>query len=183
MIAGEFDLSVGSVYTLTAIVMAVQVGSGLNPFLSAGLAILIGVLIGVLHGTITLKASLPSFIVTLGGLLFWRGAVLLYNGAVQVRFDPGPIVPRSVRGHFSRHQRCLLVVPLLVRRASIACCIATASEITSSPLAATRPAATAIGIDTGRVEAHCLRHRRRHGGVRRDSRHDTRRKRASPDRV
>ncbi len=40
---------------------------------------------------ITLRFGLPSFIVTLGGLLFWRGAVLLYNGAVQVRFDPEPV--------------------------------------------------------------------------------------------
>ncbi len=91
MIAGEFDLSIGSVYTLTAIIMAVQVSSGMSPFVAAPLAILIGVAIGVLHGVITLRAGLPSFIVTLGGLLFWRGAVLLYNGAVQVRFDPGPV--------------------------------------------------------------------------------------------
>lgn len=90
MIAGEFDLSVGSIYALTSIVMAVQVSNGMSPFLAAPLAILIGVAIGMTHGYITLKASLPSFIVTLGGLLFWRGAVLLYNGAVQVRFDPGP---------------------------------------------------------------------------------------------
>ena len=90
MIAGEFDLSIGSVYTLTAVVMAVQVGDGMSPFLAAALAIMIGVAIGVLNGVITLRFGLPSFIVTLGGLLFWRGAVLLYNGAVQVRFDPGP---------------------------------------------------------------------------------------------
>lgn len=90
MIAGEFDLSIGSVYTLTAVVMAVQVGDGMSAFLAAPLAILIGVAIGILNGVITLRFGLPSFIVTLGGLLFWRGAVLLYNGAVQVRFDPGP---------------------------------------------------------------------------------------------
>lgn len=90
MIAGEFDLSVGSIYALTAVIMAVQVTNGMNPFPAAVLGILIGIAIGVLHGYITIKAMLPSFIVTLGGLLFWRGAVLLYNGAVQVRFDPGP---------------------------------------------------------------------------------------------
>ncbi len=90
MIAGEFDLSVGSVYALTSIVMAVQVSAGMSGFLAAPLAILIGVGIGVLNGMITLRFNLPSFIVTLGGLLFWRGAVLFYNGAVQVRFDPEP---------------------------------------------------------------------------------------------
>ena len=70
--------------------MAVAVGSGLSAFVAAPLAILIGAFIGLLHGAITLRFGLPSFIVTLGGLLFWRGAVLLFNGAVQVRFDPEP---------------------------------------------------------------------------------------------
>lgn len=100
MIAGEFDLSVGSVYALTAIVMAVQVGTGMNPFFAAAMAIMIGAAIGVLHGAITIRAKLPSFIVTLGGLLFWRGAVLLYNGAVQVRFDPGPTFAGLFGGTF-----------------------------------------------------------------------------------
>jgi ribose/xylose/arabinose/galactoside ABC-type transport system permease subunit len=90
MIAGEFDLSIGSVYTLTAVLMASLVDGGMSAFIAAPLGILLGVLIGLLNGTITLRFGLPSFIVTLGGLLFWRGAVLLYNGAVQVRFDPEP---------------------------------------------------------------------------------------------
>ena len=59
MIAGEFDLSIGSVYTLTAIVMAVQVGEGMSAFLAAPLAILIGIAIGVLNGMITLRFGLP----------------------------------------------------------------------------------------------------------------------------
>lgn len=91
MIAGEFDLSIGSVYTFTAVLMASLVGAGVSAFVAAPLGILAGVLIGLLNGQITIRFGLPSFIVTLGGLLFWRGAVLLYNGAVQVRFDPEPI--------------------------------------------------------------------------------------------
>lgn len=90
MIAGEFDLSIGSVYTFTAILMATLVAGGISAFIAAPIGIFAGILIGVLHGLITLRFGMPSFIVTLGGLLFWRGAVLLYNGAVQVRFDPGP---------------------------------------------------------------------------------------------
>ena len=90
MIAGEFDLSIGSVYTFTAILMATMVAGGVSAFIAAPVGILAGILIGVLHGVITLRFGMPSFIVTLGGLLFWRGAVLLYNGAVQVRFDPSP---------------------------------------------------------------------------------------------
>lgn len=91
MIAGEFDLSIGSVYTFTAVLMASLVNAGLSAFIAAPIGILTGLLIGSLNGHITLRFGLPSFIVTLGGLLFWRGAVLLYNGAVQVRFDPEPV--------------------------------------------------------------------------------------------
>ncbi|RVH88656.1 ABC transporter permease [Sinorhizobium meliloti] len=91
MIAGEFDLSIGSVYTFTAVLMASLVNAGLSAFVAAPIGILTGLLIGSLNGHITLRFGLPSFIVTLGGLLFWRGAVLLYNGAVQVRFDPEPV--------------------------------------------------------------------------------------------
>jgi len=91
MIAGEFDLSIGSVYTFTAIVMAMLVGNGVDAFLAAPAGLLIGAMIGLLNGALTLRFNLPSFIVTLGGLLFWRGAVLLLNGAVQVRFDPNPV--------------------------------------------------------------------------------------------
>jgi simple sugar transport system permease protein len=90
MVAGEFDLSIGSVYTFTAILMASLVNMGVSAFVAAPAGIVVGMLIGALNGTITLRFGLPSFIVTLGGLLFWRGAVLLYNGAVQVRFDPEP---------------------------------------------------------------------------------------------
>lgn len=151
MIAGEFDLSVGSVYTLTAIVMAVQVGAGLNPFLAAALAILIGVLIGILHGVITLKASLPSFIVTLGGLLFWRGAVLLYNGAVQVRFDPGPTFQGLFGGTFLGINAAFWWFLAL----SIAFYFLVHRHRFGNHVFATggnQPAATAIGIDTNRVK-------------------------------
>lgn len=98
MIAGEFDLSIGSVYTFTAILTATMVAVGVSAFIAAPLGILAGVAIGALNGLITLTFGLPSFIVTLGGLLFWRGAVLLYNGAVQVRFDPEPIFQGLMAG-------------------------------------------------------------------------------------
>ncbi len=42
MIAGEFDLSIGSVYTFTAILMATLVESGLSAFVAAPLGIATG---------------------------------------------------------------------------------------------------------------------------------------------
>lgn len=151
MVAGEFDLSIGSVYTLTAVVMAVAVGGGASAFLAAPLAVLIGVAIGVLNGLITLRFGLPSFIVTLGGLLFWRGAVLLFNGAVQVRFDPGPVFSGLFAGTFLGVNAAFWWLGFL----SLGFYLLLHRHKFGNHVFATggnRAAATAIGINTGRVK-------------------------------
>jgi D-xylose transport system permease protein len=47
-----------------------------------GLAIVVGIVIGAFQGALTAYANIPAFIVTLGGLLAWRGVILgLSKGA------------------------------------------------------------------------------------------------------
>ncbi len=76
IVAGQIDLSVGSVVGLTggiaAILMTWQ-DWGLVPALLA--AVGAGVLIGAVQGALVAYANIPAFIVTLGGLLAWRGAI------------------------------------------------------------------------------------------------------------
>ena len=72
MICGEFDLSVGSVLVFTALVMGQLVELGVGPWGGAALALVLGPLIGLLNGWIVISLQLPSFIVTLGGMLFWK---------------------------------------------------------------------------------------------------------------
>ena len=74
IIARQIDLSVGSVVGLAGGVAAMSQGWGLLPSLAAAIAI--GVVAGVLQGTLTAYLNIPSFIVTLGGLLSWRGVIL-----------------------------------------------------------------------------------------------------------
>jgi simple sugar transport system permease protein len=150
MIAEEYDLSVGLVYALTAIVMASQT-AGLGGFGSAALALALGAGIGLLNGAITLRFGLPSFIVSLGGLLFWRGAVLYYNGAVQVRCDPEPIFTSLFAGSlFGLNAAFLwflglsLVFHLLLHHHRFG------NHVFAT--GGNRAAATAIGIRTGRVK-------------------------------
>lgn len=88
MISGEFDLSVGAVYTFTGIFMAKQVEQGMSAFIAAPLAIGVGVAIGLLNGFVTLRFSIPSFIATLGAMLFWEGMTLFFYGARSMRFRP-----------------------------------------------------------------------------------------------
>src|ERR1700734_4297424 len=89
MIAGEYDLSVGSVYTFTAIVAATLMTSYSTPvWIASTIAIVVGAAIGAINGLITLRFAMPSFIVTLGAMLFWRGMILLLHGALSIGFQP-----------------------------------------------------------------------------------------------
>ncbi|HLL75569.1 MAG TPA: sugar ABC transporter permease [Pyrinomonadaceae bacterium] len=77
IVAGQIDLSVGSVVGLAGGVAAITqgwLGWGLAPSLAAGVAV--GLLIGAAQGALVAYLNIPAFIVTLGGLLAWRGAIL-----------------------------------------------------------------------------------------------------------
>ena len=74
IVARQIDLSVGSLVGLAGGIAAMTQGWGLLPcFVSA---IVIGVAAGALSGALVAYLNIPSFIVTLGGLLTWRGVIL-----------------------------------------------------------------------------------------------------------
>lgn len=76
IVAGQIDLSVGSVLGLAGGVAAIVLTNWGYPLPVAILAaIFIAVVIGVFQGFLTAYLSIPAFIVTLGGLLAWRGAI------------------------------------------------------------------------------------------------------------
>jgi D-xylose transport system permease protein len=74
IVARQIDLSVGSIVGLAGGIAAMSQGWGLVPSLAA--AIVIGIVAGALQGSLVAYANIPSFIVTLGGLLTWRGVIL-----------------------------------------------------------------------------------------------------------
>ncbi len=76
IVSGNIDLSVGSVLGFAGAVAAFSLSTlGYGIPLSIAFAILVGVLVGIFHGALTAYLNIPAFIVTLGGLLAWRGAV------------------------------------------------------------------------------------------------------------
>ena len=80
IVAGQIDLSVGPVVGLAGGVAAMTQGEGLVAAL--GLALVVGVLVGAVQGSLISYGNIPAFIVTLGGLLAWRGVILgLSKGA------------------------------------------------------------------------------------------------------
>ncbi len=82
LLLGEIDLSVGAVSGLAAGVMAVlNVNHGWSPYLAIAAAVLVGTAIGLLQGSLFSRFVIPSFVVTLAGLLAWQGALLQVLGS------------------------------------------------------------------------------------------------------
>jgi D-xylose transport system permease protein len=82
LLLGEIDLSVGAVSGLAAAVVGVlSVKEGLAPELAIVAALLVGTLIGLFNGFMVTFFGIPSFVVTLAGLLGWQGARLLVLGS------------------------------------------------------------------------------------------------------
>src|SRR3954471_16703376 len=81
LLLGEIDLSVGAVSGLCAAVMAVlNVQHGWNPYLAIAAGVLAGTGIGLFQGFIYDFFGIPSFVVTLAGLLAWQGFLLKVLG-------------------------------------------------------------------------------------------------------
>jgi len=91
LLIGEIDLSLGSVaYACSAVtvVLSVQHGWAAVPALLAGLVV--GILVGLVNGFFIAILHVPSFIVTLAGLLGYQGLVIhiLYPQTSLIETDP-----------------------------------------------------------------------------------------------
>lgn len=87
MIAGEFDLSVGSVFALSPLVMVIAVGRwGFDPYVAIAIGFAVALLVGYLNGWITLQFSIPSFVTTLGMLFMARSAAVVLSGGFPPPF-------------------------------------------------------------------------------------------------
>lgn len=91
LVLGEIDLSVGAIAGVSAAVMALAVSDhGRNAAAGIALALVVGAAIGLAHGAIITAFGIPSFIVTLAGLLVWQGVQLALvgdGGEIPIR-DP-----------------------------------------------------------------------------------------------
>jgi D-xylose transport system permease protein len=83
IVSRNIDLSVGSMVGTVGMVMAVMQVEWLPPVMGLGnswiwlitlvVGVILGAIIGAFQGSIVAYVGVPSFIVTLGGLLVWRG--------------------------------------------------------------------------------------------------------------
>jgi ribose/xylose/arabinose/galactoside ABC-type transport system permease subunit len=87
MICGEFDLSVGSILVFCSFVFIRLFQAGVNLFLVLAAVLALGAAVGLLNGLVTVKGRIPSFITTLGAMMFWRGITLLFSEGYTAAFD------------------------------------------------------------------------------------------------
>lgn len=72
----EIDLSVGSIYGLTGIAMAMLIAKGVNPWLAALAGLAVGAALGAINATIVRFLAIPLIVTTLATLSVFRGAAI-----------------------------------------------------------------------------------------------------------
>jgi simple sugar transport system permease protein len=93
MIAGEFDLSVSSVFAIAPMVGALVASAGAPLFVGILVGLLVAAVIGFINGQLVLRTGVPSFIVTLGGMMFYRGVILAVSRGFPVDYlEPAPLM-------------------------------------------------------------------------------------------
>jgi putative multiple sugar transport system permease protein len=99
IIAGHIDLSVGSVVALTGAVSAVLViKNGMPWWVGILAALAVGIAVGCWHGFWVAYVGIPAFIVTLAGMLLFRGLTLQL--LENVSLSPFPPEYQKVAGGF-----------------------------------------------------------------------------------
>lgn len=86
---GNIDLSVGSIVALVGAVAGVlMVNNEYNIYISMALCLLLGIVIGAWHGFWIAYIRIPSFIVTLAGMLLFRGLALIVLDGITINPFP-----------------------------------------------------------------------------------------------
>ena len=119
MIAGQLDMSIGSVIPASSMTIAIISGHYQAPIVVGILAALaLGLFVGFINGLLVIRTKLPSFVVTLATLFAMAGLTLglsvILTGSTSVAIKGGPVAKaaarrlhrRQVSGHHLLVGRC-----------------------------------------------------------------------------
>jgi ABC-type xylose transport system permease subunit len=116
LLLGEIDLSVGSISGLSAAILAVGfVNHGWALPLAIVVSLLAGAVVGALYGLLYTRFGVPSFVITLAGLLGFLGLqlkVLGEEGSINIPFDSGLV--KFAQASFLSAAESYLVVLVVV---------------------------------------------------------------------
>ena len=85
IICKEIDLSFGSIMGFSGWVFVSLSASTGNPTLALVISLITGLLAGLLNGILVVKVGVPSLILTIGTMFFWRGMVIVCGGGIGNR--------------------------------------------------------------------------------------------------
>ncbi|OBC11936.1 hypothetical protein A5784_03685 [Mycobacterium sp. 852013-50091_SCH5140682] len=123
IIMGEIDLSIGSAVFFTGLVAAQCQVAGWDLVSTILASVCVGVVMGLLQGVVVVRFGVPAFVVTLAGLLLWRGVGLMWTNAVAV--GPVPSAFSSLtEGRLSNMVGILLSVAVV-----LACFLVTLTKV------------------------------------------------------
>ena len=88
-IAGEVDISIGSLQAAVALPLIVIMNHTESLALGIAGAVALGLLVGLVNGYLSAYVGINSLIVTLGSLFVLRGGVYLYTGKTAIPDDAG----------------------------------------------------------------------------------------------
>jgi ribose transport system permease protein len=84
IIAGEIDISIGSVMAVVSVLIGVLVGKGMNPWIASGIALLIAAGIGFANGALVVWFRINSLVVTLGTYSITLGVAYVLSNSSTV---------------------------------------------------------------------------------------------------
>jgi ribose transport system permease protein len=156
-VAGEIDISIGSIYGFLTVVMGILAGRhGWNPWLAMLAVIPLGALIGVNTGCIVTRIGIPAFIVTLAELVGFRSATLLISGEQPSVADGAGSFYGATGGYIGAHFPALVLWTLAVVAISALVLAKTRFGYHVYATGGDSTAAASWGIPTGRVTLICF---------------------------
>jgi ribose transport system permease protein len=81
---GDIDLSVGSIWMLSSVMMAIALRDGYSIWIAVAVCMVVATLCGLLNGVLSVALGIPTIIVTLGTLSLYRGLGLVVTDATPV---------------------------------------------------------------------------------------------------
>jgi putative multiple sugar transport system permease protein len=110
IVTRNFDLSIGSAVALVGVVVAVlTVNHNVHPALAIPVALLVGVAMGAWQGLWVTRMGVSSFIVTLAGMLYFRGASMIATNGSTIAPLPDTLADLAT-GFLSPAPSILLIV-------------------------------------------------------------------------
>lgn len=116
IIAGEIDLSFGSLMAIGVLVFVNVFAMTGNLALAFVLLLVTGFLAGLLNGIIVVKFGIPSLVATIGTQFFWRGVVLVITNGHPASLVPvkGTLLRQALVGRLAGYLPAQMIWTVIV---------------------------------------------------------------------